>query len=146
MGARPSLESRESPQSLPIFASSFHNNSRLRSRALEQKGLPRMNHLSDRLLRRREVEAVTGMSRSTLYAKVAERTFPEPVQLRGSHAVRWRASQVRKWMDSLTQRTASECTQAVALSRGSRRGARPRARQRANKKPGDLSRDRPGGS
>ena len=61
-----------------------------------------MNDLSDRLLRRREVEAVTGMSRSTLYAKVAERTFPEPVQLRGSHAVRWRASQVREWMESLT--------------------------------------------
>jgi len=55
---------------------------------------------SERLLRRREVERLVGMSRSTIYQKVGEGTFPAPVKI-GSHAVRWRESNVRRWIAEL---------------------------------------------
>lgn len=50
-----------------------------------------------RLLRRREVEAVTGLPRSTLYLKIAEGEFPRPVRL-GKRAVAWREADVLDWI------------------------------------------------
>jgi prophage regulatory protein len=55
---------------------------------------------SERLLRRGEVERLVGLSRSTIYQKVAKGTFPAPVKI-GSHAVRWRESDLRRWMGEL---------------------------------------------
>ena len=55
---------------------------------------------TDRLLRRREVEAVVGLGRSTIYAKVADGSFPRPVNVT-SRDVRWRASEVREWIEGL---------------------------------------------
>ena len=43
----------------------------------------------NRLLRRKEVEALTALSRSSLYRKMREGTFPEPIRgriARGSMA------------------------------------------------------------
>lgn len=54
----------------------------------------------DRLLRRREVEEITGLSRSAIYRKISEGTFPRPVKI-GSTAVRWRESDIEAWMASL---------------------------------------------
>ena len=47
--------------------------------------------MHDRLLRRREVEEITGLSRSSIYRLMADGEFPRPVKV-GSAAVRWRAS------------------------------------------------------
>ena len=58
-----------------------------------------MTRDTDRLLRIREVCALTGLSRATLYIMVRETTFPAPVRLR-ARAVAWRASEVRAWMES----------------------------------------------
>ena len=52
-----------------------------------------------RLLRRREVEACIGLSRSTIYALVAAGDFPRPVKL-GPRAVAWVASEVSDWIHS----------------------------------------------
>jgi prophage regulatory protein len=46
------------------------------------------------LLRRTDVTAHTGESRSTLYARIAEGLFPKPVTLGGGHAVAWPADEV----------------------------------------------------
>lgn len=54
-----------------------------------------------KLLRQREVQAMTTIPRSTLYAKVANGTFPKPVKL-GERAAAWRESDVIAWMESLT--------------------------------------------
>ena len=56
--------------------------------------------MTERILRRREVEARTGLSRSTLYTKMAERTFPRPVRL-GKRAVGWTESTISEWLESL---------------------------------------------
>ena len=55
--------------------------------------------MSDRLLRRREVENITGMSRSSIYRLMQEGEFPRPVRV-GSAAVRWRASDITLWLES----------------------------------------------
>lgn len=55
--------------------------------------------MHDRILRRPEVEARTGLSRSTIYAMVAERRFPAPIKL-GLRAVGWPESEIGAWLAS----------------------------------------------
>jgi prophage regulatory protein len=50
-----------------------------------------------RLLRRREVEARTGLSRSSIYARMAAGTFPLAVDL-GGRAVAWMENEVETWV------------------------------------------------
>ena len=53
----------------------------------------------DVLLTRREVERRTGLSRSTLYRKMRDGTFPVPLKV-SERAVRWRESDIRAYVDS----------------------------------------------
>ncbi len=53
----------------------------------------------DRILRAREVLAVTGLSRSNLYGKIKAGIFPKPVSL-GDRAVGWHASAVENWIEA----------------------------------------------
>ncbi|MGP8474851.1 helix-turn-helix transcriptional regulator [Burkholderia sp. PR2] len=45
------------------------------------------------ILRRRQVEAATGLSRTTIYYRIKERTFPAPIKL-GPRSVGWRAGDI----------------------------------------------------
>ena len=49
------------------------------------------------ILRRPEVEARTGLSRSTIYLKVSQGSFPKPINL-GPRAVGWVAEEVDDWL------------------------------------------------
>lgn len=49
-----------------------------------------------RLLRRKEVEAQTGLSRSTIYARMADGSFPRPRRI-GPKAVRWPSEAIERW-------------------------------------------------
>lgn len=51
----------------------------------------------DRMLRRKEVEAITGRSRSAIYEGMADGTFPKPVKI-GARAVAWPESVIRAWI------------------------------------------------
>ena len=53
----------------------------------------------DVLLTRREVERRTGLSRSTIYRKMCDGTFPVPLKV-SERAVRWRESEIRAYVDS----------------------------------------------
>ena len=55
--------------------------------------------MSDRLLRRREVEEITGLARSSIYRQMDRGSFPRPVRV-GPAAVRWRASDITSWLES----------------------------------------------
>ena len=55
--------------------------------------------MAERVLRRPEVEALTGLSRSTIYAMMSEGTFPTPIRL-GKRAVGWPAERIRDWLES----------------------------------------------
>ena len=55
--------------------------------------------MSDRFLRRPEVEQEVGLKKSAIYEYMAEGTFPKPVRL-GRRAVAWRASDIEEWKAS----------------------------------------------
>ena len=55
--------------------------------------------MGDRLLRRREVEQITGMGRSSIYRLMKAGSFPRSVRV-GSTAVRWRSSDITRWVES----------------------------------------------
>ena len=56
-------------------------------------------NFDDRLLRRIEVEAMTGLSTSTLYSYIRRGAFPKPVRI-GPKTVRWHYSVVKGWIAS----------------------------------------------
>ena len=49
------------------------------------------------ILRLPAVKARTGLSRSTIYLRVSERTFPKPVSL-GGRAVGWLEAEIQEWL------------------------------------------------
>lgn len=55
--------------------------------------------MEERLLRRREVVEITGLSPATIYRQMPKGQFPRQVSV-GSRGVRWRASEVYAWMKS----------------------------------------------
>ena len=58
----------------------------------------------DRLLRREEVEARTALSRSSLYRKMREGTFPLPLKI-SKRAVRWWETEVEAYLTSRPRAT-----------------------------------------
>ena len=55
--------------------------------------------MRDRLLRRRDVEKITGMSRASIYRLMRKGEFPLPVKV-GPSAVRWKESDIATWIES----------------------------------------------
>lgn len=53
--------------------------------------------LADALLRLSTVEAICGIGRSTIYAKLAKNEFPQPIRL-GTRCTRFRAGDVQAWL------------------------------------------------
>jgi prophage regulatory protein len=51
------------------------------------------------ILRRKQVEQRTGLSRSTIYLRVAQGNFPKAVSL-GARAVGWLESEIEEWLNS----------------------------------------------
>lgn len=55
--------------------------------------------MAEKHLRRPEVEAITGLSRSTLYDMMNRGEFPRPVRLTRK-AVGWPESKITEWLES----------------------------------------------
>lgn len=53
--------------------------------------------MSDRILRRREVERAVGLSRSQIYLLMSQGQFPRQIRL-GRRAVGWRESAIQRWI------------------------------------------------
>ena len=51
----------------------------------------------DRLMRRKEVEEMVGLSCSSIYEGMKNGTFPGSIRI-GKKGVRWRLSTIRNWM------------------------------------------------
>ena len=66
----------------------------------------KVEHLSDRIVRVKEVVQLLGISRSTIYDKLNtsskrhDPSFPKPVKLGGA-AIGWRLSMILAWIESL---------------------------------------------
>ena len=53
----------------------------------------------DRLLRRPEVETLTGLSRAAIYQQMAQGQFPRPINI-GRRAVAWPQSVIDDWIEA----------------------------------------------
>lgn len=54
------------------------------------------------LLTRQQVEEMCAISRSEIYRRMAEGTFPKPVRL-GENCVRWRLADITAWAAALPE-------------------------------------------
>lgn len=64
----------------------------------KERGSPDFASLpAEAFLRLPNVLALVGLSRASVYAKIAERRFPGPIKL-GTHASRWRMGDIRAWL------------------------------------------------
>lgn len=50
-----------------------------------------------KIIRRPEVESITGLSRSTIYFKMEKDTFPKPIKL-SERSVGWLEHEVQAWL------------------------------------------------
>jgi prophage regulatory protein len=55
-------------------------------------------NMATAILRLPAVKARTGLSRSTIYLRVSEGSFPKPVSL-GGRAVGWVESEIQRWLE-----------------------------------------------
>ena len=76
----------------------------------------------ERILRMRTVLERTGLSRSTLYRKMRDGTFPKQVRI-SEHCRGWRESAINRWIADPTVYTEKKTEVAVA-------GSTDRPRQR----------------
>jgi prophage regulatory protein len=60
-----------------------------------------------KLIKRTEVEAITSLKRSSIYAKMSEGTFPKPIKL-GSRSVAWIEAEVQEWVENRIQESRKE--------------------------------------
>ena len=57
-----------------------------------------MNQLQNKLLRLPQVKATTGLSKSSIYARIAEGTFPKQIPL-GPRLVVWVEADIQNWIN-----------------------------------------------
>jgi prophage regulatory protein len=56
-----------------------------------------MSNLSNKLIRLPAVKATTGLSKSTIYSRIAEGTFPKQIPI-GPRLVGWVESEIQNWI------------------------------------------------
>lgn len=59
------------------------------------------------ILRRKQVEFRTGLSRSTIYLRMKNGTFPKPINL-GARAVGWLENEIEAWLISRIENRDNE--------------------------------------
>jgi prophage regulatory protein len=70
--------------------------------------------LERKILRRQQVEARVGLSRSTIYQYIAEGTFPAPVAV-GVRAVGWDSAAIDVWIEARLSQGAARRLQGGAV-------------------------------
>ncbi|TBX28730.1 helix-turn-helix transcriptional regulator [Nioella sediminis] len=53
--------------------------------------------MAEKLYRRTSVECITGLSRSSIYQQMNDKSFPRPIRI-GRRAVAWRESDIEAWL------------------------------------------------
>jgi prophage regulatory protein len=60
---------------------------------------------SARILRLKQVAAIVGLGKSSIYRKVQEGTFPAPIKLGSARASGWISTEVFDWIDDQIRRS-----------------------------------------
>lgn len=82
--------------SMSITSTADHSSSNARRAARQSIGA---GALPDALLRMQTVVEITGLSSATIYRKLDEGQFPQPVRL-GKRCTRWKAADIRAWVSA----------------------------------------------
>ena len=61
-----------------------------------------------KILRRKQLEARLGLSRSTIYAKVSAGELPPPIQLGSGRAVGWIEGEIDQWLAAQVERSRTK--------------------------------------
>jgi prophage regulatory protein len=59
------------------------------------------------ILRLPDVKSLTGLSRSTIYLRIKEGTFPTPISI-GERAVGWIDSEIENWLEERIKSSRSD--------------------------------------
>lgn len=62
-------------------------------------------HDETRILRFKQVAALVGLGKSSIYRKVQEGTFPKPIKLGSARASGWISTEVYDWIDEQVRRS-----------------------------------------
>ena len=62
-------------------------------------------HDEARILRFKQVAALVGLGKSSIYRKVQEGTFPKPIKLGSARASGWISTEVYDWIDDQIRRS-----------------------------------------
>jgi prophage regulatory protein len=54
--------------------------------------------MTQKILRLSSIKAITGLSRSSIYLRIAEKRFPKPINL-GGRAVGWLEYEIDAWIE-----------------------------------------------
>ena len=60
--------------------------------------------MEQKILRRLDVQRITGLSKATLWRLVKAGDFPRPIRL-GARAVGWKADEISAWIESRPRAT-----------------------------------------
>lgn len=63
------------------------------------EGMTKKTKHATRILRRPEVERLTGLRKSSIYYLMGAGVFPKPIRL-GNRTVGWRGEELADWVDS----------------------------------------------
>ena len=102
----------------------------------------------DRLLRLADVRFISGLGKTSIYAAVRAKTFPQPVRLT-EYAVAWRKSEVDAWLAGRpTARDERELQIPVSSTRAAAareavRGSRPVASKTPTSRPASTRQKTP---
>jgi prophage regulatory protein len=61
-----------------------------------------MQNITQQLLRLPQVKSMTGLSKSTIYARMSEGNFPKQISI-GPRLVVWLESDIQQWIDDLAK-------------------------------------------
>jgi len=92
-----------------VFTSSSRNYPEGKSKMLNIQE----SHLTNQIIRLKDVLVITGLSRSTIYDKQNPKSirfdplFPKKIKL-GARAVGWLKGEVEAWLDSMINKSLSE--------------------------------------
>lgn len=62
--------------------------------------------MDKKLLRRSEVEKITGLSRTSIYRMMNDNEFPRPLRI-GKRSVAWREVDLTEWLENLPSTSAA---------------------------------------
>ncbi|HWA37776.1 MAG TPA: AlpA family transcriptional regulator [Burkholderiales bacterium] len=82
-----------------------HNNQASQHRAVDTRDASLREKDGARILRFKQVAALVGLGKSSIYRKVQEGTFPKPIKLGSARASGWISTEVYDWIDDQVRRS-----------------------------------------